>query len=589
MKISTLWLQKYFAAPLPSVSDIADAFTFHSFEIDGVEGNVLDVKVLPNRAADCLSHRGIAKDLSAILNLPLKSDPLRDPLATFPETKLLSVEVDGTYVLRHSGALVRGVKVGPSPQWLKDALESVGQRSINNIVDATNYVMLDLGQPLHAFDAGKIARDGEVTRITIRESTPGEKITLLTGEEYELSKGVYVIGDKTSGVALDVAGIKGGMASGISEETTDLFVSVGNYDGTLVRKASQALKLFTDASQRYQNRPTPELTMFGMRAILALIQEVAGGEVVGVVDVYPKKPEERGIVTASVSRINEILGAHFSESEMLDVFRRLDFTVTVTDGVFSVTAPFERVDIALPEDLAEEVGRILGYDRVLPQELLSDATPDQARFRGIERVKDFLVERGFVEVSTQSFSAKGDVMLLNPLDKTKPALRTTLKENVQEALAKAKLYAPITLPPNVKPKVFEVGTVFSKDGERIVVETSEPVVDMPALSDDASYQPLHFQLMFYKPFSQYPFISRDVAVWVPDGTPADVVASTIRSNAGDLLVRFEQFDTFSKNGRTSYAFRMVFQSSERTLTDEEVSVWVLAVSDALTKEGWEVR
>lgn len=589
MKISTLWLQKYFTTPLPSVTDIAHAFTFHSFEIDGTEGNILDVKILPNRAADSLSHRGIAKDLSAILDLPLKSDPLRDPLTPFPETDLLSVDVDATYVLRHTGALVKGVKVGPSPQWLKDALESVGQRSINNIVDATNYVMLDLGQPLHAFDAGKITRDGEVLRITIRESASGEKITLLTGEEYELSQGIYVIADKTSGSALDVAGIKGGMVSGITEGTVDLFVSVGNYDGTLVRKASQRLKIFTDASQRYQNRPTPELTAYGMRAILALIKEVAGGELVGVVDVYPRKPEQRVAVTTSVSRINEILGADFSASEMVDVFRRLDVPAVLTNDVLSVTAPFERVDITIPEDLAEEVGRILGYERVLAKELPGNEVSDQARFRGIERVKDFLVERGFVEVSTQSFSTKGDVVLLNPLDKTKPALRTTLTENIQESLAKAKLYASITLPPNTKPKIFEIGTVFSKNGEEIVVETSEPVVDMPTLSDDVSYVPLRHQLKPYQPFSLYPFISRDIAVWVPDGTSADRVASTIRKNSGDLLVRFEQFDTFSKNGRTSYAFRMVFQSSERTLTDEEVGVWVLGVSNALTKEGWEVR
>ncbi len=589
MKVSTLWLQKYFEKPLPDVSAIAEAFTFHSFEIDGVEGNVLDVKVLPNRAADCLSHRGLARDLSAILDLPLKYDPLREPLPAFQATDALSIEVDSAFVLRHMGALVKGVKVGASPQWLKDALEALGQRSINNIVDATNYVMLDIGQPLHAFDAKKITWDAETLRITIRPSKEDEKITILTGEEYTLSEDVHVIADATSGAPLDIAGIKGGMGSGIDEGTQDIFISVGNYDGTRIRKTSQKLKIFTDAAQRYQNRPSPELAAYGMRAILTLIKEVAGGELVGVVDVYPKKPTENAPVSVSLARLNEILGADFSADEVKDVLRRLDLSTTLESDLFTVTPPFERTDITLPEDIAEEVGRILGYDRISPVELSNTGVVDQARFRGIERVKDFLLERGFTEVSTQSFAAKGWVKLANPLDKTKPALRATLAENLQESLVKAKLYAPITLAPNTKPKLFEVGTVFSKDGEKISVETSERVPDMPTLVDDVVYEPKRYVLSSYRQFSLFPFIVRDVALWVPDGVAVAEVASVIRASAGSLVVRCEQFDTFSKDGRTSYAFRLVFQADDRTLTDEEVGGWMESVTTALTNKGWEVR
>ncbi|OYV26316.1 MAG: hypothetical protein B7W98_03205 [Parcubacteria group bacterium 20-58-5] len=159
MKVSLTWLQKYFDTPLPGADAIADAFTFHAFEIEEMKGDLMDVKVLPNRAADCLSHRGIAKELSAILDAPLKQDPLRDPLPEFPQTDALMVEIeDSKKCLRYMGALVKGVKVGPSPAWLREALEAVGQRSINNVVDATNYVMLNIGQPLHAFDAAKLAQ-----------------------------------------------------------------------------------------------------------------------------------------------------------------------------------------------------------------------------------------------------------------------------------------------------------------------------------------------------------------------------------------------------------------------------------------------
>src|SRR3989344_4658190 len=165
MKVSLKWLQTYFDVPLPSVEAIADAYTFHAFEIDEIKGDMLDVKVLPNRAADCLSHRGLARELSAILDFPLKFDPLHEPHQGLPVVakgspwRGLSVEIeDAKKCLRYMGAVVKGVRVGPSPDWLRGALESVGQRSINNIVDATNYVMLNIGQPLHAFDAKKLAQ-----------------------------------------------------------------------------------------------------------------------------------------------------------------------------------------------------------------------------------------------------------------------------------------------------------------------------------------------------------------------------------------------------------------------------------------------
>jgi len=205
MKISRNWLQKYFDQPLPNTETIADSLTFHAFEIEEMDGDMLDVKVLPNRAADCLCHRGIAKELSAILNIPLKNVPLREAFqgSTFAwnskvePCNALMVEIeDLKKCLRYMGAFVKGVEVKPSPKWLREALESVGQRSINSIVDATNYIMLNLGQPMHAFDAGKIAWDGDVLRIAIRAAAPDEKITILTGEKYLLPANAFVIAQK---------------------------------------------------------------------------------------------------------------------------------------------------------------------------------------------------------------------------------------------------------------------------------------------------------------------------------------------------------------------------------------------------------
>jgi phenylalanyl-tRNA synthetase beta subunit len=215
--------------------------------------------------------------------------------------------------------------------------------------------------------------------------------------------------------------------------------------------------------------------------------------------------------------------------------------------------------------------------------------PDQARFRGIEKMKDFLVEKGFTEVSTQSFAKKGDISLANPLDKNMPALRTSLEDNLKEALTRAKYAAPLVLAPNQKPKLFEIGTVFRNEGEFLEIKTSEPVPDLPTLADAPEYEPKQQQLGAYKSFSLYPFIVRDIALWVPGGTESSVIEETIREHAGDFLIRLNQFDHFEKEGRISYAFRLVFQSMDRTLTDEEINVIMADITAALTAKGYEVR
>ena len=160
---------------------------------------------------------------------------------------------------------------------------------------------------------------------------------------------------------------------------------------------------------------------------------------------------------------------------------------------------------------------------------------------------------------------------------------------MKEALERAKYFAPLVLAPNEKPKLFEIGTIFTKDGEKLAVETSEPVPGLPAIQDDENYEPKQYHLGAYKPFSLYPFITRDIALWLPSDADDGLTRSIIRENAGEFLIRLDQFDRFEKEGKTSLAFRLVFQSFDRTLTDDEVNVIMQKITEALTEKKYEVR
>lgn len=627
MKVSLAWLQKYFETPLPPIDEVAEALTFHSCEIEEMTDTMLDVKVLPDRAAYALSHRGIALEISAALNLPLGYDPLRLPLPDFQTTDALAISVDDTFVRRHMGALIRGVRVTESPQWLKEELEAVGQRSINNIVDATNAVMLNIGQPLHAFDLQKISKDNGVTRISIRPAKEGEGVTVLSGDTYTLTPDMFVIADATSGTALDIAGLKGGLHSGVDESTTDLFISVGTYDGTLIRKTSQKLKLWTDASLRYQNRPSPELVAYGMRDVVKLITEIAGGELLGVVDVYPHK-EHVVPVSVSLRDIEARLGIPYAKEEVEQVFTSLGCTFVVDADTYTVTPPFERRDITIKEDLIEEVGRLVGYDKVPAQSLpIQEKKTSSHVFQGIERIKDVLIERGYSELSTQSFAVNGDILLANPLDQARPWLRASLTQNMRDALSRAVLVAPRVFGPTPDVSLFELGSVFTNKGEsyalcignRAVSGKTKPAILLDTcaylhdtlgltLTPDAEgvaecllsfetlsalgegYEVATASQGTYRSFSAYPFALRDVAVWTPEGTLESEVANLIIASAGEYLTRIDLFDRFEKDGRISYAFRLVFESMERTLTDVDLDSAMERVTKALEgTAGFEVR
>lgn len=472
MKISRDWLQTFFDTPLPDASTIADALTFHAFEIESIENNILDVKVTPNRGHDCLSHRGIAKELSAILQTSMKMDPLRTRVVLAPETDAVRVTIaEPSMCKRYIAGCIRGVRVGPSPEWLKLALESIGQRSINNVVDATNFVMFNLGQPLHAFDAGQIIEKDGVRAIKVRKARADEVMVALDSKVYTLSESMLVIADAHSDTAIGIAGVKGGAPAGITEDTSDIIIESANFDGVSVRKTAAALKLRTDASARFEQGLASDTAGFGMRAAVDLILELTGGELLGYTDEYPVFQEKK-IARVSVSQVSTVLGTAFTHGEIAAIFKRLDLAHVQMGEDFEVHVPFERLDLESAEDLIEEVARMAGYEHVPALALppMGSQVQVNADFVRSEQTRDFLYRQGFSEVVTSVFTTTGDRVVLNKVDGVKPHLRRELAASLDEVLERNVRNKDILAVRQVR--LFEIGTVWQGGNEVLSTEVA---------------------------------------------------------------------------------------------------------------------
>lgn len=595
----------HFEQALPDAAALSDALTFHAFEIDGVEqhglpgqagtDDILDVKVTPNRGHDCLCHRGIAKEIAAILEIPMKADPLKLQTTLEPKTNLVEVTIEESALCkRFTAGYIKGVSVGPSPEWLKTALESIGQRSINNVVDATNFVMFNLGQPLHAFDAGKLVAIKDTYSFAVRKAQPGEKIVALDNKEYELADSMLVVADAYAGVPAGIAGVKGGLPAAVDANTSDIILEAANFDGVSVRKTAAALKLRTDASTRFEQVLSPELAAYGMNAVAELIREIAGGELVGFVDVYPTQQEIKP-VSVTAAKVNAVLGTQFPASEMEKALTRLDLSHVTTDDTFTVTPRFERLDLNIPEDLVEEIGRIIGYDKVPNVALtaIGEKPAPNENFDLIEYTRQHMTAEGYSEVYTSVFAEKGERQVLNKVGGERPYLRANLVDGLKDAIERnARIKDVLGLK---KVKLFEIGSVWTKNGETLKVGVAEEKGDVKEYSFADIPKPDHLEqgesstLVMYKAFSKYPFVVRDIAMWVPTGTTPDSVIEILTTNGTSLLTRAELFDTFVKGEKTSLAFRLVFQSFEKTLTDEEVNAIMATITAALQARGFEIR
>jgi len=617
MKISYNWLKAYIPE-LVEIDKLSDVFNYHLCEVEGVEkigdgekqDSIFDINILPNRAHDLLSHRGVARELASQLNIPFvdptpmyKIPPLRQLSAGQTELKIV---VESNSCRRYMGRIVRNVTVGPSPEWVVSHLESIGQRSINNIVDAANIVMYDCGQPIHAFDLDKISGN-----IVVRQAREGEEITTLDNKQVKLKPSNLVIADDKN--VLAIAGVKGGKVAEVDAGTKNVVIEIANFDPVSVRKTARGINIFTDSAKRFENDLSPELCDFAMLEMSGLLVECGFTDFEEIVDVYTDTTfKEQRKLTFSLYKVSSLLGREISVTEVFNILNRYNISYTEKEGDFEIIVPPLRLDLNIPEDMVEEIGRIIGYSKVQPRIPKIDFVPKvNDVYAKTMWARNKLLNEGYSEVMTYSFTNKGEVSVLASAS-DKKFLRTNLKDGLEESL---KVNQVNLLLLNAKEvKIFEIGTVFGKNKEAIHIaygdkkEVKEVTLDeyadsipplrsldTPPQEGGEGIHPLFAKKGAgdgrFEMWPLFPFIARDIALWVPESVLSIDVANIIKENMGGLVVKGpELFDEFKKDGKVSYAFRLVFQSFDRTLTDYEINEVVDKITNKLKENSdWELR
>ncbi|MBO8129462.1 MAG: phenylalanine--tRNA ligase subunit beta [Peptococcaceae bacterium] len=431
----------------------------------GLDDTILELDLTPNRG-DCLSIIGVAREVAAIFGSRLKS---RCP--AFPEIKdtiegKVRVDIeDPNLCRRYVARMVQDIKIGPSPIWMQTRLSSMGVRPINNIVDVTNYVMLELGQPLHAFDYSTIAGG----HIIVRRAVNGERIVTLDGKERQLDSEMLVIADEQK--AVGIAGVMGGFNSEVTDNTTAILLESAFFDPASIRRTSRLLGLRSEASLRFEKGIDLEGCARAADRAAELIHQIGGGKVVSAaIDEYPRVYTPKTI-TVRPARVNDILGVTISVDEMKGILTRLNFNPREDKGHLLVTVPSYRTDIDLEIDLIEEIARLHGYNNV------PDTLPFGAGTMGVrtdvqnkeKMVRELLASCGLNEVITYSFidpkmfdklrldeqdALRNAVRLQNPLSEEQSVMRTLLLPGLLDVLAR-NYYRR-----NTDVAVFEIGRIF---------------------------------------------------------------------------------------------------------------------------------
>ena len=639
--ISYNWLRSHFDTDIPNPQDLAELFTRQLCEVEGMDhkgGDIIfDIKIMPDRGHDLLSHRGVAREVAVLSGAKLKQTTNNEQQTTDTVATLRVFVEDANRCPRYIGRVVEHIKVVESPVWLRERLESVGQRSINNIVDITNYVMLELGQPMHAFDLDKLKTENEKRKnekqgitIEVRRARVGEKITTLDNKEILLTPETLVIADGSHTLA--IAGVKGGKDAGVDENTTGIVFEVANVNSVNTRKTAQRVGIRTDSSKRFEHDLSPVLAEEAMNLAIELLLEICPEASVGeVVDVYPE-PQKEQTIDITVSDVNGILGRALSVEEMEGIIKRLEFAYTKDGEKFTVTPPLIRLDLTIKEDLVEEIGRVYGFDKILDVPLpdISFTPRPLKAYYYANIIRDTLVAHGFSEVYTSSFQKEGVFAVENPLAEDKGFVRRDLRTGISQALVLNERNAPLLGLDEVK--IFEIGKVFpgvmeekllcafgmqlikanKKKEPKVFFEKIAEIVsdtlgvklegtislsvfefDLGALLENLPEPKVGAPFVSintrYTKISVYPFVLRDIAMWSDGKVTQDEILAIIRAEGGNLLVRDRLFDVFTKDSKTSYAFNLVFQSHDRTLSDIEVNEIMTRITEKLSAKGLEVR
>ncbi len=626
---------------------------------------ILDLDITPNRG-DCLSVIGIAREVSAIFDVPLRTPRFHLHENTKPVSDMLAVEVkDPDLCPRYCARCITGVTVQPSPLWLRRRLESCGIRSINAIVDVTNYVLLEWGQPLHAFDARRIKDN----TIIVRRAVQGDRLTTLDEQEHTLDTGCLLICDTSAPVA--IGGIMGGLGSAVAPDSSTIILESAYFAPPSITRTSRTLDVKTEASLRFEKGVDINGLIPAINRAASLIAELTGGSVCrGCIDICPSPLPDNPPIKLSVSKANAALGTELTADQIKNICVRLGMHPSVSNDTLEVSAPSFRYDLSQPVDIIEEIARIYGYDTIpetLPKAALAAGSQDYAVLFSAT-LRSILTAQGFDEAINYSFYSPSDlesmaltpgdkrsrpVPLINPLSSAQSVMRTTLVpslmrnacDNLNNNIDTLKLFEISTVfissdnpTPDELRRVACImtglrgGDLWNQDKSHVdffdikgVVETlfnrlrispyrfctgnHEPYLhprrsQYVYISDSCagSFGEVHpdvtdsfdikvpvyvFELDFdllssyyakdvsYRPFSRYPSIFRDLALMVDKQIPADDISSAIAEYKNSLITEYWLFDVYHgrnvPDDKKSVAYRIKFQSPERTLTDSEVN------------------
>jgi len=516
MTFSYNWLQSFFKRKLPKPEKMTELLTMHAFEVEETKKQdgdwLFDIDVLPNRAHDCFSYLGVARELAAILNF--KFQPPEIKLIEDKNNKtstLLKLRAGGKDCPRYTARVISGVKIGTAPKWIQEKLTASGLRPINDVVDIVNYVMLETGQPLHAFDFNKISsirnqkrpygesqatiktknKKFKTRKIIVRRAKVGEKITTLDEEKYDLDKDILIIADEKGPLA--IAGIKGGKRAEIDRKTKVIVLEAANFDQRVIRRGSKKIDLKTDASLRFEQGLDPNLTENAINRAAALIQETCGGKIPqGLVDFYPRKFLPKRL-KLDLNYVKSLLGLEIAKKEIKETLERLSFKVKEKNPEqLEVEIPTFRLDVSLQEDLIEEIGRIYGYPKIPSVFPVAALIPPKKNLEIYweDMIKNSLKEAGFFEVYNYSFLAGEDVDIFklakqksflleieNPTSADYQYLRSSLIPNLLKDVRKnQKFFREI--------KIFELGKIFKS----VKSKPSEKKMLTGIITGDAFYQ-----------------------------------------------------------------------------------------------------